>query len=111
MVMNEREAALFRLGFNLASLRKVFEAVVIADAVNREELRLSDRIANDLPELARGHDVGHITFGQLATHTSGLLLPQDHPPWPDWGYTLPKFIDALNSWRADKEQAPGEQQT
>lgn len=95
--------------FNLASLRKVFEAVVIAEAVNRGELRLSDRVADDVSELARDHDIGRITFGQLATHTSGLLLPQDHPPWPNWGYTLPKFIDALNSWRADKEQEPGEQ--
>src|SRR5215475_2778730 len=95
--------------FNLASLRKVFEAVVIADAINRAELRLSDRVADDVSELARSHDLGHITYGQLATHTSGLLLPQDHPPWPNWGYTMPEFIAALNSWRADKEQAPGEQ--
>jgi len=83
--------------FNLASLRKVFEAVVIAEAVNRGELRLSDRVADDLPELARGHDIRRVTIGQLATHTSGLLLAQDHPPWPDWGYTLPQFIDTLNA--------------
>ena len=43
---------------------------------------------------------------QLATHTSGLLLPQDHPPWPDWGYTLPEFIRTLNAWKAEKE--PGQ---
>jgi beta-lactamase class C len=46
-------------------------------------------------------------LGQLATHTSGLLLPQDHPPWPDWGYTLPEFIRTLNAWTA--EEAPGRQ--
>ena len=39
-------------------------------------------------------------------HTSGLLLPQDHPPWPDWGYTLSEFIRTLNAWKADK--APGQ---
>ena len=48
-----------------------------------------------------------VTLGQLGTHTSGLLVPQDHPPWPDWGYTLPEFIRTLNARKADKE--PGEQ--
>src|SRR5262249_5358495 len=28
-------------------------------------------------------------------------LPQDHPPWPDWGYTLPEFIGTLNAWKAE----------
>jgi len=93
--------------FNLASLRKVFEATLLAQAVGNGELRLDDPVAKYVAELDRDGDIGRVTLGQLATHTSGLLLPQDHPPWPDWGYTLPEFIRTLNAWKADK--APGQQ--
>src|SRR5262249_6924630 len=93
--------------FNLASLRKVFETTLLAQAVGNGELRLDDPVAKYVAELDRNGDIGRVTLGQLATHTSGLLLPQDHPPWPDWGYTLPEFIRTLNAWKADK--APGQQ--
>ena len=86
--------------FNLASLRKVFDATLLAQAARNGELRLDDKVADYVPEL-RGADIRRVTLGQLATHTSGLLLPQDHPPWPDWGYTLPQFIRTLNAWRTD----------
>jgi beta-lactamase class C len=95
--------------FNLASLRKVFEAMLLAQAVHNGELRLDEPAAKYVTELARENDIGRVTLGQLATHTSGLLLPQDHPPWPDWGYTLPEFIRTLNDWKADKP--PGTQHT
>jgi len=95
--------------FNLASLRKVFEATLLAQAVRNGELTLEEPVAKYVTELARDNDVGRVTFGHLATHTSGLLLPQDHPPWPDWGYTLPEFIRTLNEWKADKP--PGMQHT
>ena len=93
--------------FNLASLRKVFEATLLAVGVRNGELRLEDPAAKYVTELNRDSDIGGVTLGQLATHTSGLLLPQDHPPWPDWGYTLPQFIAALNAWKPDKP--PGTQ--
>jgi beta-lactamase class C len=92
--------------FNLASLRKVFETTLLAQAVRSGELGLDDPAAKYVVELQRGGDIRQITLGQLATHTSGLLLPQDHPPWPDWGYTLPEFIRTLNAWTADN--APGQ---
>jgi len=92
--------------FNLASLRKVFEATLLAQAVLKGELALDDPVAKYVVELQQGGDIRQVTLGQLATHTSGLLLPQDHPPWPDWGYTLPEFIDTLNAWKADS--APGQ---
>jgi beta-lactamase class C len=95
--------------FNLASLRKVFEATVLADAVTRGELKLDDPVAKYVTELQQGRDIRRVTLGQLATHTSGLLLPQDHPPWPDWGYTLPAFVRTLDAWRADKDHEPGRQ--
>lgn len=93
--------------FNLASLRKVFEATLLAQAVRKGELRLDDPAAKYVVELQPGGDIRRVTLAQLATHTSGLLLPQDHPPWPDWGYTLPEFIRTLNAWKAEKE--PGRQ--
>jgi beta-lactamase class C len=93
--------------FNLASLRKVFEATLLAQAVGNGELRLDDPATKYVAELDPDGDIGRVTLGQLATHTSGLLLPQDHPPWPDWGYTLPEFIRTLKAWKADK--APGQQ--
>src|SRR5262249_1667962 len=34
---------------------------------------------------------------------------QDHPPWPDWGYTLPEFIYSLNEWTCDFDHEPGGQ--
>ena len=93
--------------FNLASLRKVFETTLLAQAVGNGELRLDDPVTKYVAELDPDGHIGRVTLGQLATHTSGLLLPQDHPPWPDWGYTLPEFIHTLNVWKADK--APGQQ--
>jgi beta-lactamase class C len=92
--------------FNLASLRKVFEATLLAQAVRNGDLRLDDPVAKYVVELQQGGDIHKVTLRQLATHTSGLLLPQDHPPWPDWGYTLPEFIRTLNAWKADR--APGQ---
>ena len=92
--------------FNLASLRKVFETTLLAQAVLSGELGLDDSAAKYVFELQRGGDIRQITLRQLATHTSGLLLPQDHPPWPDWGYTLPEFIRTLNAWTTDN--APGQ---
>src|SRR5262249_19922325 len=59
--------------FNLASLRKVFEAVVIADAINRAQIRFSSRGGRDVSGLAASPDVSHNTSRQLHTHTPGLL--------------------------------------
>jgi beta-lactamase class C len=70
--------------FNLASLRKVFETTLLAQAVRKGELALDDPVSRYVAELQQGGDIRRVTLGQLATHTSGLLLPQDHPPWPDW---------------------------
>lgn len=95
--------------FNIASLRKPFEATLLARAVGDGRMSLDDPIAKYLPEISPGSDIARVTMGQLATHTSGLLLPQDHPPWPTERYTLDTFFAALNAWRADANQAPGRQ--
>ena len=95
--------------FNLASLGKVFVATLLAQAVQQGEIRLEERVASYVPELEQGGDIRRVTLGQLATHTSGLLLPQDHPPWPEEHYFLPEFLKALNLWKADSEHQPGMQ--
>jgi beta-lactamase class C len=95
--------------FNIASLRKLFEATLIADAAARGELALDDPVAKYLPELAPAAYTGRVTLRQLATYTSGLLLPQDHEPWPNWGYTLGSFIAALSAWKPYKDETPGRQ--
>jgi beta-lactamase class C len=105
---NERRVTADTL-FNLGSLRKVFEATLLAQAAEAGGLSLDDPVAKYVTELQQGGDIARVTLGQLATHTSGLLLPQDHPPWPDWGYTLPEFIGSLNEWTADFDHEPGGQ--
>jgi beta-lactamase class C len=93
--------------FNLGSIRKAFETTLLADAIGRGEIAFDEPAARYVGELT-GNDIRRVTIGQLATHTSGLLLPQDHPPWPTEGYTLPGFIRTLNAWRAG-DRAPGGQ--
>ena len=95
--------------FNLGSIRKVFEAALLAQAVQRGDLALDDPISKYVTELARGDDIRRVTLGQLAAYTSGLVLPQDHPPWPRERYTLAEFIDVLNRWKEDRRHEPGKQ--
>jgi beta-lactamase class C len=95
--------------FNLASVGKIFDATLLALAVKQGELTLDDPVVKYLPELEQGSDVRAFTIGQLAAHTSGLLLPQDHPPWPEQHYLLPEFFRTLNDWKADRGHVPGAQ--
>jgi len=94
--------------FNLASLRKPFEATLVASGALRGELRLDDPLPKYLPELT-GDYVRSVTIGELATHTSGLLLPTDHPPWPDDSYSQAQFIAMLNAFAPPAGVAPGKQ--
>jgi beta-lactamase class C len=95
--------------FNLASIRKAFEAALLAEAVKRGELALDDSVARHVVELQQGGYVRRITLGQLATHTSGLLLPTDHPPWPQYQYRLADFIRVLDNWTPEHGEEPGKQ--
>ena len=94
--------------FNLASLRKIFEATLVALGTGRGELRLDDPVSKYLPEL-HGDTISHVTIGELVTHTSGLLLPTDHPPWPNETFTREQFIAMLNAWTPPAGVAPGKQ--
>src|ERR1700731_4716201 len=97
--------------FNVASIRKVFEATLVAESVNVGELALADRVADYVTELRQGEYISRVTLGQLASHTSGLLLPTDHPPWPDYRYSLSDFLRVLNTWTPSEGQEPGKQHT
>jgi len=94
--------------FNLASVRKLFEATLVAEAVLRGELSLDDPVNKYVREL-QGAYIRRVTIGQLVTHTSGLLLPTDHPPWPDDSYSLAQFLHMLNAWTPQQGEQPGKQ--
>jgi beta-lactamase class C len=66
-------------------------------------------VAKYVVELQQGGDVRRITLRQLASYTSGFVLPQDHAPWPKDTFTLPEFVATLNAWKSDKEHEPGKQ--
>jgi beta-lactamase class C len=95
--------------FNIASMRKLFEATLLAQAVQQGEMRLDDPVARYVVELQQAGYMRDVTVGQLAVHTSGLLLPQDYDPWPDWGYTLPEFVATLQAFRPYRELTPGQE--
>jgi beta-lactamase class C len=96
--------------FNLASVGKVFSSTLLAQAVERGELKLDDPVAKYVTELQRGGDIKRVTLGALASHTSGLhRVPQQYEPWHRGQYSLPDFIRYLNSWQADEGHQPGRQ--
>jgi beta-lactamase class C len=96
--------------FNLASVGKLFPAILLAQAVERGEVSLDDPVANYVTELRKGGDIGRVTLGHLASHTSGLTRgPGEYEPWHRGKYTLPDFLRYLNAWRAEPGRAPGAQ--
>jgi beta-lactamase class C len=94
--------------FNIASVRKLFEATLVAEGVLRGELSLDDPVNKYVSEL-QGAYIRRVTIGELAIHTSGLLLPTDHPPWPDESYSLAQFLHMLNAWTPQHGEQPGKQ--
>jgi beta-lactamase class C len=94
--------------FNIASVRKPFEATLVALGSVRGELRLDDLASTYVPEL-QGDYIRRVTIRQLVSHTSGLLLPTDHPPWPNETFTLQQFFDMLNAWTPPSGEQPGQQ--
>jgi len=57
--------------FELGSITKTFTGLLLADATERGELQLTDRLDAYLPELA-GTPVGEVTLEELASHRAGL---------------------------------------
>jgi beta-lactamase class C len=95
--------------FNLGSVGKVFDAALLAQAATQGELSLDDPVTKYITELNDGGDIRRITLGELASHSSGFVLPQDHEPWPEQTFTLPEFIATLRQWKMDAGHRPGGQ--
>lgn len=97
--------------FNLGSVGKVFDTTLLAAAEVSGELSLDDSVAKFVTELQAGGDIRRVTLRQLATYSSGFVLPQDHPPWPspEESFTLPQFIARAAAWSTDAEHMPGKQ--
>ena len=95
--------------FNLGSVSKVFDAILLAQAALRGELSLDDPVAKYVSELNEGGDIRRITLRQLASHSSGVVLPQDHEPWPPptATFTEPEFLAYLKAWKSDADHRPG----
>ena len=99
--------------FEIGSITKVFTSLLLADAVRRGEVTLTDPVAKYLPPEVRVPERGGraITLVDLSTHTSGLprlpdnFQPKDGSnPYADYSveqlyqflstYTLPRDIGA-----------------
>jgi CubicO group peptidase (beta-lactamase class C family) len=99
--------------FEIGSATKVFTGLLLADAIERGEMKLDDPISKYLPPSVKvpTRNGRQITLLDLATHTSGLprmpdnFLPKDWDnPYADYtveqmyaflsGYTLPRDIGA-----------------
>jgi beta-lactamase class C len=93
--------------FNLASLGKTFDTTLLSMAVLQGELALDDTVGKYVTELQDAGDVRNIRLDHLVSYTSGLSLPQDHPPWPDVFYDLPKFMQYLKTWKLPEDHEPG----
>jgi serine-type D-Ala-D-Ala carboxypeptidase/endopeptidase len=72
--------------FEVGSVTKVFTALLLADMIQRNEVKLDDPVAKHLPEEAVVPQRGgkEITLADLATHTSGLSrIPDNFSPTAD----------------------------
>ena len=65
--------------FELGSITKTMTGLLLADAVQRGEMRLDAPVSDYLPELV-GTPAGAATLDQLATHHSGLPALPSRPP-------------------------------
>lgn len=96
--------------FEIGSISKVFTALLLADCVERGELRLSDPISKFLPKSVRvpRRNGKEITLIDLATHTSGLprlpdnLNPQDlENPYAD--YTVEQLYEFVSGYQLTRD--------
>jgi CubicO group peptidase (beta-lactamase class C family) len=90
--------------FEIGSVTKVFTSLLLADAVKRGEVALTDPVSKYLPPDVKVPERGgkKITLIDLATHTSGLpQMPSNfHPkdpgnPYAD--YTVPQLYEFLGT--------------
>jgi CubicO group peptidase (beta-lactamase class C family) len=96
--------------YEIGSVTKVFTALLLADAVQRGEVKLDDPVAKFLPATVKVPERNgkRITLHDLATHTSALprlpsnLLPKDESnPYAD--YTVAQMYAFLNSYELPRD--------
>ncbi len=100
--------------FEIGSITKVFTSLLLADAVRRGEVSLSDPVAKYLPPEVKMPERGGraITLQDLATHTSGLprmsdnLQPKD-PANPYADYSTEQMYQFLSRYQLTRD--PGAQ--
>ncbi len=96
--------------FEIGSITKVFTALLLADMVQRGEVKLDDPISKYVPTSAKipQRDGREITLVDLATHTSGLprmpsnFTPKD-PANPYIDYTEEQLYTFLSSYELPRE--------
>ncbi len=95
--------------FEIGSITKVFVGVLLADAVQRGELKLDDAVETLLGFPLRDSEGQPLRFVDIATHRSGLprLPPNLQPaleadPYVDYGEAA--LLDALRSHRATRRR-------
>ena len=92
--------------FEIGSVTKVFTATLLADMVERGEVKLSDPISKYLPKIVTTptRDGKEITLFDLATQTSGLprlptnFAPKD-PKNPYADYSVDKLYEFLSGYK------------
>lgn len=102
--------------FEIGSISKVFTAILLADMVQRDEVRLEDPVQLLLPESVRvpRQDGTEISLYHLTTHTSGLprmpanISPSDSSN-PYANYTVDQMYEFLEDTVLDSK--PGTQAT
>ena len=92
--------------FNLASLRKVFEATLLAQAVRQGELALEDPVAKHVAELRQGGDIRKVRRPARNPHV-GASLSAGSPALAGVGILAARVRPHAERWKA--EQEPGKQ--
>src|SRR3954471_5036502 len=96
--------------FEIASLTKIFSALLLADMAARKQVTLDASVATCLPAGTRlpEHGGKQITFVDLATHSSGLpLRPSNLPSQAALnkyaGYTVEQLYQGLADFKLTRD--------
>lgn len=92
--------------YEIGSITKVFTTLILADMVQKGEVRLDDPVSNYLPKTVKVpvRNGKQITLLHLATHTSGFpRMPDNHtspkdPNNPYADYTFQQLYDFISNY-------------
>jgi CubicO group peptidase (beta-lactamase class C family) len=93
--------------FHTASITKVFTASAIMQFVEREEIKLTDKLTDHLPDFKmKDHRYQQITIEHILTHSSGLPWEHKFNNSPNDSTALEKFVSDLKNEKLNF--APGQ---